>query len=195
MASPIDVLTGGLRSPTGLALASRGFLLESSAATLSGGLAAVTQPGVMTDVLLAFDAELLEVDVLVDGGDLVAERGLVSAVALSLFSDRRAETDDRIPDESGDPRGWWADGLTPDEPPLGSRLWLLAREKRTDETLNRAQEFAHEALDWLLRDGIAAAVDVVAQYVDEAMRIEVGVRRPSGDQLTFRFLYLWQGTV
>lgn len=98
------------------------------------------------------------IDLVVDGYDLATEDGLRSAVIVSLFTDRRAEIDDEIPDGSGDRRGWWAD------PTLGSRLWLLARAKQTPDTLARARAYAIEALQWLIDDGVGTAVDVTAEW-------------------------------
>lgn len=107
------------------------------------------------------------IDLAVDGYDLATEDGLRTAVIVSLFTDRRAEPDDEIPDGSGDRRGWWAD------PTLGSRLWLLARAKETPDTLARARAYAIEALQWLVDDGVATAVDVTAEW---ARRGVLGLR-------------------
>lgn len=91
------------------------------------------------------------------------EAALARAVIISLFTWRRANSDDVLPDPSpGAPRmGWWGDSFpgTPNDR-IGSRLWLLSREKLTAETLRRAREYATEALAWLIEDGIAARVEV-----------------------------------
>lgn len=84
---------------------------------------------------------------------------LPRAVIISLFSWRRAETDDNAPT----PMGWWGDTyptVTGDR--IGSRLWLLGREKITTDTLNRAQGYAAESLQWMTEDGVAARVDVTS---------------------------------
>ncbi|MBM3114999.1 phage GP46 family protein [Jeongeupia naejangsanensis] len=93
---------------------------------------------------------------------LEIDNGLDSAVTLSLFTDRRAEPGDNVP---GDPRGWWGDAVpVKDERvvPLGSRLWLLAREKQLPSTLRRAEDYAREALQWLIDDGVAGSIIVAA---------------------------------
>lgn len=87
---------------------------------------------------------------------------LSSAIIISLFTDARALPTD---DYQGDPRGYWADALTiTGEAPvqLGSRLWLLRREKQIPATLRRAEQYAREALQWLIDDGIAQSVSVAA---------------------------------
>lgn len=98
------------------------------------------------------------IDLALDGYDLATEGGLHTTVIVSLFTDRRAESDDENPDGSGDRRGWWAN------PTLGSRLWLLARAKEMPDTLARARTYAIEALQWLIDDGVATAVDVTAEW-------------------------------
>jgi phage gp46-like protein len=46
---------------------------------------------------------------------------------------------------------------------IGSRLWLLARAKLTLTTVQRAQDYAEEALQWLIDDGVAARIAVRAE--------------------------------
>ena len=108
-----------------------------------------------------------------EAGDLVAEDSLRTAVILSLFLDRRAEDDDILPNGSDDRRGWWADTVAPmtdygigggsaSGDHIGSRLWLLSREKQLAGVLERARHYAEEALTWLVEDGVATAVQVTA---------------------------------
>jgi len=87
---------------------------------------------------------------------------LVRAVLISLFTWRRAEPDDELP--AGSRAGWWGDSLPPvANDRIGSRLWLLSRSKLTAETVQRAQEYADEALRWLVDDGVAARVATSAE--------------------------------
>jgi len=117
------------------------------------------------------------------------EDTLPSAVIISLLTDRRADPDDVLPfdDQSGliagDRRGWCGDALSDDR--IGSRLWLLAREKhgadqatspKSEETRRRAIDYAREALQWLVSDGEVAAIDVDAIWQKEGrldMRIAI----------------------
>lgn len=87
---------------------------------------------------------------------------LVRAVMISLFTWRRANPDDDLP---GDLRqGWWGDAFPPvANDRIGSRLWLLSRAKLLPETAAKAREYAREALQWLVDDGVAARVDVEAE--------------------------------
>ena len=98
--------------------------------------------------------------------DLASDDGLKTAIILSLFTDRRALEDDPLPDGSDDRRGWWADAFAGDQ--IGSRIWLLEREKDTREVVNRARDYAEEALQWLIEDGIAQRIEVMAGWVDQS---------------------------
>lgn len=93
--------------------------------------------------------------------DLQSDEGLESAVIISLFTDRRANDDDAMPDGSNDMRGYWGD-VYPDvtDDLIGSRLWLLWREKITQSLLVRVEEYARESLQWLLDDEVASQVDI-----------------------------------
>lgn len=121
-------------------------------------------------------------DMAMEGADLAGDDGLETAVVISLFTDRRAEADDTIPDGSGDRRGWWGDGWSETEGDrIGSRLWLLAREKELPVVARRAEEYAEEALAWLLAEGVARAVRVTAEQVRRGvLGLTIVIERPDG---------------
>lgn len=131
-------------------------------------------------------------DYSITGPQLDADDGLQTAVVISLFTDRRAEADDTLP-AGTDRRGWWADAWPAVERDLlGSRLWLLDREKQLPEVVRRAREYAEEALSWLLEDGIARRVTVTAEVVRTGvLGLGVEIERPAGDAVSYRFDYLW----
>ena len=117
----------------------------------------------MPDISLIWDVDNSRGDWQLSGPVLVTGNDLVSATLISLFTDRIANPDDVIPDGTDDPRGWWGD--LGEDRPIGSRLWLLSRAKQTQETLNNAVDYAREALEWFIDDGVAARIDVFAQWV------------------------------
>jgi phage gp46-like protein len=94
-------------------------------------------------------------------GALASDDALQTAVVLSLFLDARARPDDGA---EGHRRGWVGDAFTPEDR-VGSRLWLLKREKHTEETRRRAEDYANEALAWLVDAGLASSVSVTAAWV------------------------------
>ncbi|MEJ1402584.1 MAG: phage GP46 family protein [Candidatus Sedimenticola sp. (ex Thyasira tokunagai)] len=132
-------------------------------------------------------------DLALNGADLAVDDSLQTAVILSLFTDRRAEADDIIPDGTDNRRGWWADTLADIEGDrIGSRLWLLSREKDLSEVLARAKEYAEEALQWLIDDGVASAVAVQATSTARGvLALQIRIARPQGDS-EYRFNTLWE---
>jgi phage gp46-like protein len=96
--------------------------------------------------------------------DLLTDEGMDTAVVLSLFTDALASEDDVLPDiTEGDRRGWWAD-TNAREGPLGSRLWLLSREKQTETVRARAEFYTREALQWMLDDNVADQITASAEW-------------------------------
>ncbi|WP_234083052.1 phage GP46 family protein [Enterobacter quasiroggenkampii] len=115
---------------------------------------------------------------------------LPRAVIISLFSWRRANPDDNAPD----PMGWWGDTyptVTGDR--IGSRLWLLGREKVTNDTLNRARDYAIEALQWMLDDGVAARIDVDSRRSgQDAAELGITIYQRDGTTWNMRFDDYWR---
>lgn len=133
-------------------------------------------------------------DLRMQGYDLERDAGLRTAVIVSLFTDRRAQDDDPLPGAQDDRRGWWGDSL-PDlkGDRIGSRLWLLSREKQLQSVVNRAREYAVEALAWLLEDGIALRVEVTAEIVRMGvLGLHVAISRPALPAIDFKFESVWR---
>jgi phage gp46-like protein len=123
---------------------------------------------------------------LAETGALANEAALRTAVVLSLFTDARARPDDGA---AGDRRGWVGDAFTPEDR-YGSRLWLLRREKQTEETRRRAEDYANEALAWLVDEALATDVAVTAEWVARGvLGLAVQIATPGGvetSQFTMR---------
>lgn len=145
------------------------------------------------DLAILYDDRALTFDLTTLGADLATEDGLRAAVLVSLFTDRRAEADDPLPGapNSADRRGWWADAWPEvDGDRIGSRLWLLAREKQTVDVLQRAQVYSEEALAWLIEDGVALAVSVTAEWVATGvLGLHVALRLADGGRFDDVFNY------
>jgi phage gp46-like protein len=148
----------------------------------------------LADLGLVWSNATGDADLAVIDSDLASDRGLETAVLLSLFTDRRAEDDDVPP--SGDPRdrrGWWADqfAAVPGDK-FGSRLWLLDRSKNTRETALKAEEYVREALAWMLEDLVVAGIDVTIGQTATGLTIGVELQRPGKDPVSFRFAHVWE---
>lgn len=121
------------------------------------------------DVALRYDPATRRCDLVIERGDLAVDRTLATPMLVALFSDRRARPDDELPSgtsaflvpSAANPRrGWAGDALDGQGRRLGSLLWLLGREKQTDQTRRRAKDYAEDALaDLADRTGLAASVE------------------------------------
>lgn len=142
-------------------------------------------------------------DIRSQNGDILPEGELTTAVILSLFCDARAREDDVIPDGTKNVRGWWADTVAPlpttginlredtlSGDRLGSRLWLLHREKQLPEVLRRAKDYAEEALQWLITDGEARAVKVTPSIIRQGwLGLDIEITLPDGQRETLTLPY------
>ncbi|MEF2145116.1 MAG: phage GP46 family protein [Desulfovibrionaceae bacterium] len=122
----------------------------------------------MRDLLLSWSDLSGDVALSASGTDLATDDSLATAVLVSLFTDRRADDADELPAGETSRRGWWADETlprlingTPDR--IGSKLWLLRREKALPEVVARARDYAEEALQWLVDEEHCRSVAVEAE--------------------------------
>ena len=115
------------------------------------------------EIKIVWDEDKLFGDFVFENGDLTNDEGLTSAVIISLFTDARASVEDRLPDiDNINLRGWWGDVVSSEVEgdKIGSLLWLLEREKTTDNVLISARRYCENALAWMIEDGVAATVEV-----------------------------------
>lgn len=154
----------------------------------------------MADIRTTWDAAALEGDWLLAPPSLDGSRELVTAVAISLFTHRTAEPDDDLPNDTSDRRGWWADHeadlIYPGATPIGSRLWLLSREKQTERTRARAEDYCREALAWMIDVGLAERVGVAcAWFAPERLGATITITRGPKPSIEVRFERLWDEIV
>lgn len=113
------------------------------------------------DFSLSFDPESGLLDMSLAGADFAGDDTLVTAVLLSLCADRLVLAHEVRPGE--DRRGWWADAYAASpQDKFGCRWWLLAREKQLQSSVQRARDYALEALKWMQEDGLVTSVGVTA---------------------------------
>lgn len=117
---------------------------------------------------------------------------LVQATLISLFSWRKSNDDDgvNIPNR----QGWWGDTFASEtNDRIGSRLWLLRREKLTDDVVTRAREYAEESLQWMIDDALVSAVNVSTDRENNRLNMSVEIVRPGDAQsIQARFQNLWE---
>lgn len=137
-------------------------------------------------------------------GGLRARAALHSAVVLALFTDRRMPDDHPMRKyvDGDDMRGWFGDAtdvradLFEDE--LGSLLWVFERTPLTEEIRKWVENLALEALQPLIRQGVAARIEAQATAQFTAGRVDLAIQiygrdgRQTYDQ---RFDDIWQQSV
>ncbi len=155
----------------------------------------------MTDIAFIFNGPESDLSVLLD--ELNTDEGLQTAVSISLFSDRRASPDDVLSDLDlfegrNDKRGCWLDAYPEVEGDLiGSRLWLLHREKSQQAVINRAGGMIAEALQWMIDDGVASRIESNVFFIDQArLCLVIEITRPlfanrQNDAVSLRFEINW----
>lgn len=151
----------------------------------------------MSDLQTHYSGFLEGADLALDPLGLTPDGGLETAVILSLFSDARAAADDELPDPGADPRGWWGDLLPlARDYRLGSKLWLLSREKQLPVVLERARAYAVEALAWLVTSGAASRVDVTASNPrDGILALAITIEAPALGTRAYQYLWETQGAL
>lgn len=114
---------------------------------------------------------------------------LTRAVVISLFTWRRAESDDNV----DNPMGWWGDTWpTVQNDRIGSRLYLLRRSKLTNQTPIKAREYITQALEWMIDDGVAARIDVDSQRTGiDTLSAGVTIFQRDGNRHNITFDDFW----
>jgi phage gp46-like protein len=140
---------------------------------------------------------------LLDDGRLDERQALASAVIIALGTDGLAERDDPLPDpDSTDRGGWWGDTdaaeIWEGAWPIGSRLWLLKRDKIADPgsqrgaTTTRVDRFIREALQPFLDLRIASRLDVKVERVGlERIDAHIVIYRGPTLAVELRYQILW----
>ena len=155
----------------------------------------------MADVRIVWNDNYLEGDFAFDpdAQDLASDEGLETAVIISLFTDRRANVDDPLPDSrSVDRRGWWGDLASPlvEGDRIGSRLWLLERQSTLGNVPARAKQYVEEALGWMIEDKIATKIEVEVERMGtigtDILALKIQIYKPDGSVLPLAYELQWQ---
>lgn len=141
----------------------------------------------MTDITTFYDPEAIHCDWKVRDGDLFSGNDLQTAILISLFTDRLAKADDDY--EGSDRRGWWGDG----ERLIGSRFWLLRRQKLTTAVALKAEQYAKEALQWLVDDGVVKAIEIDTRIRwPDRLYLSISYVKPdNGSKEMLKFFWIW----
>ena len=111
---------------------------------------------------------------------------MLEAIMISLFTDARAtdEEFEEISNWESSKRGYWADQLEGTN--SGSKLWLLKRSPRDNETLEKAEIYSKEALEWMIKDNLVKQIDSSATWDQEDLIIEILLDRNKKHLLRYK---------
>lgn len=147
----------------------------------------------MLDIKLTNKTGTYDIDF--EDGDFLIDRGLETALVVSLLSDRRANEAQIAQPEFR--RGWIGDLVTSlPGYKLGSHLWLYEQSRTTQETLTGIEDAAKKALDWMLDAELILNVEASATFVvsDSSVLLKITVTSPNGSTST-RAFNLWKETL
>lgn len=118
-------------------------------------------------------------DIAIDVNQLVLDDSLTNSVIISLFTDLRVDNQ----------RGWWGDSYGR---PMGSKLWLLDREKQLSSVLADAKRYAEEALQWLLDERLVQSIVVNATNPSPSvLLLSVAIKLLDGSSEQREFKAIW----
>ena len=143
-----------------------------------------------TDAVLEENA-VGQFDIQIDAdGDILTKDFWDTSLLMSIFCEKRALASEQP--ISRFRRGWIGNEETPDFE-IGSKLWLLYQAKKTQDTLNDIVTYIQEATQWLVTDGFAISIDVVASFTQEGAFASITIFRPNS-KVEKRFYELWNNT-
>lgn len=148
----------------------------------------------MADIRVVWSPELMAGDWLLKGSGLDITREIPTALACAYFSDRLALPDDRLPYEESSRRGCWIDTDAAEIHggwPIGSRIWLLSREKQLPETRARMIEYLREATDPFVEVGLFTHYDLECDWFGPGRLGAVVTCYGAFGSIAVRFEDLW----
>jgi phage gp46-like protein len=137
-------------------------------------------------------------------GGLRAKAALHTSVIIALFTDRRMPDDHplRYLIDDGDQRGWFGDAIDVRadlfEDAMGSLLWIFQRAQLTEDIRKWVEALALEALQPLIRQGVAVRIDAqaVAHFAVGRIDLTIQIYGRDGSRIyDEKFGDIWQQSV
>jgi phage gp46-like protein len=142
-------------------------------------------------------------DMAIVDGDISFGDELESMVMVSLLTDARATAEEyeqaslslvENPNNVIKLNGWWGDTYSSIQGnQIGSKLWLNARQKTTNDVRILTEQWAEQSLQYLIDDGIASAVGATAGWDKDVMNMNIQITKPDGTLEDFRYQFVWGG--
>jgi phage gp46-like protein len=125
-----------------------------------------------------------------DSGDIETEDQLDTAILVSLFTDRRANSAQIVKPQAR--RGWVGDLETPEDL-YGSMLWLFEQSRLTAVVASKIGSFGQACLQWMLRDSIATEVSARAIVRAQRVDLKIDIKKPNSPAEAHVFA-LWENS-
>lgn len=124
-------------------------------------------------------------------GDFFLTDGFDTAMTMSIFCERRADTSEVPTAELR--RGWLGNEVGPEGFEIGSKLWLLYQARKLQATLNKATDYAKAGVQWFIDDNHVISIDVSAINTPNGTKLDIKYNRSNSATET-RSFELWENT-
>lgn len=146
----------------------------------------------MIDIaLIQDDKGLFDIAIDPETGDFKLVDGFETALAMSLFCERRADESEVPVVENR--RGWWGNEVGPEGFEIGSKLWLLDQARRNQQALNKSEDYSRESTEWFITDGYLVNIDTSARFIENGLDLKIDFNR-SNSATESRSYQLWENT-
>lgn len=127
-----------------------------------------------------------------ESGDLEVADNFDTAILMSLFVDRRADSSEvPIPEYR---RGWWGDTVSDvEDDHTGSKLWLFDQSRLTTIEQNKLEDEAFDACEWFVQDDYLESIDVTSIKKDSTINLIINFKIKNGVSES-RAYQLWANT-
>lgn len=132
-------------------------------------------------------------DISFTDGDFTLERGLQTAMQMSIFCEQRIEDDQVPPSQRG---GWVGNILQPIQGyQQGSLVWTKYQSNMNPQLKSVLEGYLDDAFSWMIDDGIAkdvaSEVNLLANYKIQA---KITITQNDVTQIPPQYYDLWQFT-
>ncbi|MBR2678568.1 MAG: phage GP46 family protein [Bacilli bacterium] len=122
-------------------------------------------------------------------GDLLTTNGLESALDISILGELRADESEMVIPQNR--RGWWGSTVLGYE--QGSKLWLLSQARKTEENRILSEQYAYQALQWMLDSKIAKEITVNSEFTSEGLLVKIKLVAQDNTVIS-RYYEMWKYT-
>jgi phage gp46-like protein len=132
-------------------------------------------------------------DISFTDGDFTLERGLQTAIQMSVFCEQRIDDEHVPPTQRG---GWVGNILQPVKGyEQGSLIWTKYQSNMNPELKSVLEGYLLNAFTWMIEDGIAqdveAEVNLLANYKIQGI---ITITKNDGTQIPPQYFDLWEFT-